>query len=260
MKKNIYLALILCFFISDAGQIMASDELNIKRYEWQGKINNKIPVSVWLEINEVIIVGEIVYLNTVEKRPIRLLGEVNPDYIHIQEMLPDGVISGMITGNIKGGNFIGQWMSPPKIVDKGNDNFTHIDGKQYPISLSKSSITHKPYDWDFKPNNLAGTYRYSYGPNNVGGIITLDTPGQDYVFIDYEISSATAAPAFNIADTGPQKGEIQGNRLECQLDADCAYEMIFFNNFIVVRYLKGSPCLGMFGWNSSLEGIFLKSK
>lgn len=260
MKKLIHLLLITCFLISGGGQVLAGDELEIKCYEWQGEINNKIPVTVWVEINEDLIVGEIVYLNTVDKKPIRLLGEVNPDYIHLQEMLPDGVISGMITGNIKDGAFIGHWMSPPKIVDEGDYNFKHIDGKEYPINLKERSVAHKAYGWDFKPNNLVGRYRYSYGPNNAGGIITLDTPGQDYVFIDYEISSATAAPAFNMADTGPQKGEITGKRLECHLEADCAYEMLFFNNFIAVRYLKDNPCQGVFGWNASLEGLFLKIK
>ena len=45
-----------------------------KAVSWTGMINSSIPVFISYSIQDSLVVGEIRYLNTKEKKPIRLLG------------------------------------------------------------------------------------------------------------------------------------------------------------------------------------------
>lgn len=48
-------------------------EMNISETFWKGYINKSIPIYLHYQIENDIIVGEIIYLNTQEKQPIKLL-------------------------------------------------------------------------------------------------------------------------------------------------------------------------------------------
>lgn len=66
---------------------------------WRGTINSKIPVFVSYSIQDNIVMGEIRYLNTKEKKPIRLLGTIEEGGTYrLLEFSPTGTITGIITG------------------------------------------------------------------------------------------------------------------------------------------------------------------
>ena len=258
MRKLFYSLPIACLLLLCAVVTFADNSTELKAYDWQGNINNKIPVSIWVEIKDGLVVGEIVYLNTSAKTPIRLLGTIEDKNLDINEMLPDGTIAGVISGIISGDNFTGTWSAPQKITKDTRGNFNSTEGKSFPMSLSKGVAAHTPFSWDFIPSGLMGKYCYSWGEYGYNGTIVLKASGNEYTHVEYEINAFTSAPSFNMAVTGPQQGEITGNRLLNELEEGCAFEMLFFNGFIVVRYLDGNNCFGYFGMNATVQGIFLK--
>ena len=70
------------------------------QYQGEGAINGTIPVSLWFESRDGIISGEIVYTRTKDRTPIRILGRVQDNgLLRLREMLPDGRVSGTITGS-----------------------------------------------------------------------------------------------------------------------------------------------------------------
>ena len=128
------LAVTAPFISATPANAAAHDAKKMEHYDWQGEIGGRIPVAVWFETRDGLIAGEIVYTRTKEKKPIRLLGTVSQGQLRMQEMLPDGLVTGRITGTIKDGVFEGDWVAPGKVTKKG-ENFEIVDGKEFPIRL-----------------------------------------------------------------------------------------------------------------------------
>lgn len=263
-KFSLLLIVITIMFVN----IVFADNVTqkVQQYAWEGTINNKIPVSVWLEIKDNLVAGEIVYTKTKEKRPITLLGRVidieDKIQIWLREMLPTGQITGIITGEISQNLFVGTWSTPDKITDNGH-SFERIEGKSYSIQLSTSKeITIPSSVWQFHPENASGIYSYDYGPNSQSGIVELklDQAGA----VEFSIASHTDAPAFNMAhiplDIDEEKavGTLQGNRIIYKAENPCAFEIIFFNNFLEVQILPDKECSPFFGMGATIEGIYKK--
>ncbi|MDL2216646.1 hypothetical protein LJB81_02790 [Desulfovibrio sp. OttesenSCG-928-M14] len=261
MKKSIQIMAITFLLLLCASGILAAAPVDnpnfVQRHAWQGAINDKIPVSIWCEIRDGLIVGELVYTNTKEKKPIRLLGTVEADgELRMQEMLPDGLISGLIGGKITQGSFEGAWSAPGKLVTKGN-NHEYIEGKSYHLRLSNATLPHTPFHWEHDPNALAGKYAYSYGKDmNYGVIALVRAEGQK---MNCSIDSSSSAPSYNMAQTSFTTGAA-GDRILYEEDASCAFEILLFNGFLVTRYLEGKTCDGWFGRGTTVEGIFVKQE
>lgn len=266
MKKCVYIMTITLLLTFCAGGAFAASPANsgqLERHAWQGEINNKIPVSVWFEIRGDLIVGELVYTNTKEKKPIRLLGTIGSDgNLSIREMLPDGLVSGFINGKIVGDNFEGVWKAPDKLAEKGG-SYEGITGKSYPLRLSKAPLPPTSFPWEHSSNTLAGEYRYSHGKDQQYGVATLS--GTEGGGMEFTITSYTAAPAYNEAylsfsasASGEGKSRLQGNRVLYEADESCAVEILLFSDFLVTRYIERKHCSGWFGMNATIEGMFVK--
>ncbi|MDL2313522.1 hypothetical protein LJC36_00910 [Desulfovibrio sp. OttesenSCG-928-C14] len=144
MKKNIRIMVVTLLLLLCASGTLTATLEDVQRHAWQGEINNTIPVSVWFEIRDGLIVGELIYTNTKEKKPIRLLGKVEATgELRMQEMLPDGLISGMISGKIAQDSFEGTWSTAGKFATKGKTN-KYIEGKRYRLRLSKAYPPPRP--------------------------------------------------------------------------------------------------------------------
>ena len=271
MGKRIYLltlmfllALPVCAVDAIGAEVeIATGPGVIVSYSWKGAINDTIPVSVWLETYDNIIVGEIVYTNTKEKKPIQLFGTTHKGKSNIVEMLPDGLITGSISGVITNTSFEGTWTSPDKVVEKGT-RFERASGKQYPIRLSAAIVPQaRPVFWGYDPATFEGEYRYSYGKNNAIGTVSIRKA--DAGDVEYRIDTNIGAPSFNIAEIPldnrtTEKGHPQDNRIVYEYGPRCAVEILLFEGFLFTRYVEGKICQGEFGMNASVAGVFMQQK
>lgn len=249
------------------------------RYAWKGTIGDTIPVSIWVEINNNLVVGEIIYTKMKAQTPIRLLGTVSEHNFYLNEMLPDGEITGTIWACIHNDILEGQWRSPIKIREKGSI-FDFSKSKQLPLRLTKAPTLLMPYTWDAAPTAIEGEYAYSYGNNAASGGLSIErTKNGSYTA---SITSTIGAPSFHMAMfpltesdeqnwlTGGQDEQrkreelaqdlLHNNRLVVEEDDACAIEILFFSDFAFVQYLEDKTCPHYFGRGASVEGIFLKTK
>src|SRR5688572_30410380 len=81
---------------------------------WTGTINKEIPVFLHYAVEDDLIYGEITYLNTGTKPPVRIIGTIDSDSTYrMLEFEPTGNITGIISGRPDSVNFsLGRWFSP----------------------------------------------------------------------------------------------------------------------------------------------------
>ena len=205
-------------------------------YEGQGVINNKIPVALWFDSREGIVSGEIVYTATKARKPIRILGREEADgAFRLYEMLPNGDISGTITGTLTDGVLSGTWTGRPRMIEKSEGKYSFKSGKQFPIKISAVKRTHAPYDWIFDAANASGTYAYSVGDKCDDGTVNLRINNDGTV--RYRIIGLTGAPFYRTA---------------------CFPEDALSGETGV--YVDGKVCRHRVGDGATAEGLFLKRR
>ncbi len=222
-----------------------NEQNNQVHISWVGTINNKIPIFLHYSILDKVIIGEITYLNTKDKKPIRLLGTIEDDKSYrLLEFENDGNISGIITGNPEGQVFNGLWFSP-----KTRQEF------QLRLSTKDTSIVTTNYQTEIK--DIYGAYRYQYSEEGYQGDFEINKLTDNKVA--FSIFSVTGAPGRNIAQVSTDTVQMRGNNFTYKIaDTDsCEFQVRFFEGFLIVNYTKGY-CSGQFGLNASIDGIFLK--
>lgn len=214
---------------------------------WSGSINGKIPVFMAYTRKEDVLSGQIIYLNTKGRQPIRIIGTIDEtgDY-RILEFEASGNITGIITGKPAGKVFNGTWFSPKT-------------RKDFPMALSAKDTSVTPGDFDGDAKTAAGSYRYEYGEEGPqGGLELKKLSGDKWAF---SVSAVTGAPARNIADIGTDTIAFTGNTFQYKVpDSDsCEFSVRIFKDFVIVKELHDfEACMGMFGHNATIEGVFLK--
>ena len=235
-------------------------------YEGKGVINNKIPVAIWFDSREGIVSGEIVYTATKARKPIRILGrkEANGAF-RLYEMLPNGDISGTITGTLTDGVLSGTWTGRPRIIEKSEGKYSFKSGKQFPIKISAVKRTHAPYDWSFDAARASGIYAYSVGDKCDDGTVNLRINNDGTV--TYRIIGLTDAPFYRTAcfpedalSDETAEAPLQGNRILIEEDVQCAIELRLFSDFLISRYVDGRDCRDRVGNGATAEGLFLKRR
>jgi hypothetical protein len=117
---------------------------------WGGTLNGKAPIFIHYQLDSNIIVGEITYLNTKGKQPIRLLGTVEDDKSYrLLEFDKTGNITGIIEGTPTEKEFNGSWFSPKTRKE--------LEMKL----LSKDTLVSSP-SIKTEPNQIFGNYHYQY--------------------------------------------------------------------------------------------------
>ena len=223
---------------------------------WQGEINGKIPVSLWFEAKGNLLAGEIVYTKTGSNKPIRLLGTMENNTLMLHEMLPDGTISGRIHGNVGGDSFTGKWTAPDKVTEKKNGTYSTREGKTYSISLAKSATQPGSYAWNMDPKKVTGTYTYSHGAHQGSGKAVIYSFGGGKA--EMGVNTNIGAPSFNMADLDKTQVAVQGNTITHELEEDCAFTALLYNDFLVITHAREKNCANYFGRNASLAGTYLR--
>ncbi len=240
--RNLFIILLFTIGVCNAqGKTLAV----LKSYRWVGFINKKIPVELTYTISKDIISGEIRYLNTKGKTPVKIIGNVssNEGYT-LCEFEKDGNISGIINVKLNGQKLEGEWSS------------TKSDGS-YPISLTLKD--NKVKQEVFPPASITGKYEYHYGEKGYEGLITIKKQkGNTYT---YEIGSVTSDPARNMADASGDAILLNNNQFIIEINKSCKFKVTFYNGFLTITANDKTQLMDCeFGFNATLEGTYLKIK
>jgi hypothetical protein len=240
MKNLIYFLLILITFYN-----LNLNAQNLTELNWTGKLNDKTPINLKYSISGEIIVGEITYLNTKNKIPIKIIGTIDEDKSYrILEFENNGNITGIITGKPNEKEFTGSWFSPKS---KKSLNLKLINPTRKQISVSQ--------------NVAIGNANYHYGYSEKGSQGDFEIKKLKNNKYEFSIMSVTGEPSRNIADIDETEVNIIGNSFKYNLpeEKDCEFQVTFYSDFVVIRYTKGD-FEGQFGHNATIEGIYLKQK
>ena len=214
-------------------------------FYWSGNLNSNIPILLYYKIDSNLIVGEIIYLNTINKLPITIIGTIeNNNSYRILEFEKTGNISGIITGNPFENKFNGIWFSP-KSHKELTMNLNRIDTI---INFDTSQV---------EIQNIFGQYAYKYSEDGAEGYLKIKkTTNNKAVF---GISSVTSEPARNIAQIEDDTITLNTRSFVYNIpDSDnCEFQVMFYRKFAYVKYTKGF-CEGQFGNNASIHGIYFK--
>lgn len=236
---------IICFA---TGICLAQQKITDASYSLSGLIDQKIPVELTVSVSKNVVLGNIRYVKTKEKKPIKIIGTLDSGtHYHLEEFEKDGNISGIIDVVLKNGKLEGTWSS------------TKSDAV-YPMALDvQTKINPKPEI--FSPvlaDHFEGTYTYQYGEDGYQGSIAIKKiKGQMY---SYDIGSVTRAPGRNIADAS---GEvmIKNNQFTIEINNSCSFLATFYNGFLSITSVPSEQSRDCeFGLNATLEGTFLKVK
>ncbi len=127
MKFNLLFTLLILIFLFSCSKHVENVKINDQEtqnasllknqdeFTWNGKINKKIPVFLHYRIVDKLIIGELTYLNTKAKKPIKIIGTIGDDKsLRILEFDPTGNITGILTGLPDKDHFKGKWFSPKR--------------------------------------------------------------------------------------------------------------------------------------------------
>ncbi|MBS4063593.1 MAG: hypothetical protein KGZ74_03490 [Chitinophagaceae bacterium] len=215
---------------------------------WTGTLNSKTPVFIHYQLDSNLIIGEITYLNTKNRIPIRLLGTIENDKSYrLLEFDESGNITGIIEGKPTEQSFKGIWVSPKS-------------KKELSLSLTaKDSVITSP---SIKPdqNQVFGEYHYQYGENGFNGDFKIDKVADGKIeFNIFSLTNVERGP--NIAEVEKDTIPMNGNSFVYKIPEsdDCEFKVTFYKGFVYINYTKGY-CAGQFGLNATIDGIYLKIK
>ncbi len=215
---------------------------------WTGTLNGKTPVFVHYQLDSNLIIGEITYLNTKHKLPIKLLGTIEEDKSYrLLEFDNTGNITGVIEGKPTEEKFDGLWVSPKT-------------KKELSMKLSsKDTLISSP---NIKPDEsqLFGNYHYQYGDKGYNGDFDINrVTGNKISFNILSLTNVERGP--NIAEVEKDTILMTGNSFIYKIpESDsCEFKVTFYKGFVYINYTKGY-CESQFGLNATIDGIYLKTK
>lgn len=214
---------------------------------WTGTLNGKTPVFIHYQLDSNLIIGEITYLNTKDKLPIRLLGTIEDDKSYrLLEFEKSGNITGIITGLPTDKVFNGSWFSPKT-------------RKDLVVSLIKKDTAIISTNPDTQLQDIFGDYHYQYSEAGYQGDFQIKKLPNSKV--SFGITSVTDEPARNVAQINDDTIILNTTQFIYKLpdSKDCEFQVKFYNGFAYIKYTNGF-CDGQFGNNATIDGIFLKTK
>jgi len=214
---------------------------------WAGTLNGKTPVILHYQLDSNLIIGEITYLNTKDKLPIKLLGTIEDDKSYrLLEFEKSGNIAGVITGIPTDNIFNGSWGSPKT-------------RKQLVLNLVKKDTVIESKTTYTQLQDIFGHYHYQYSEAGYQGDFEITKLPNSRA--SFGITSVTGEPARNVAQIDEDTISLNTTRFIYKMpDTDnCEFEVKFYKGFAYIKYTKGF-CDGQFGMNATIEGIFLKTK
>ena len=214
---------------------------------WTGTLNGKTPIFIHYQLDSNLIIGEITYLNTKDKIPIRLLGTIEDDKSYrLLEFEKSGNITGIITGSPTDKIFNGSWFSPKT-------------RKELVVSLVKKYTAIMSTKTDTQLQDIFGDYHYQYSEAGYQGDLEITKLSDSKVA--FGITSVTGEPGRNVAQIDDDTIKLNSTHFIYKVPNtdSCEFEVKFYKGFAFIRYTKGY-CDGQFGMNATIDGIFLKTE
>lgn len=213
-------------------------------FAWEGFINGKIPVFLQYQLDSTLLMGEITYLNTKNKTPIKILGGLDGEYLRLIEFCSDGNITGIMIAKSEQEKLEGTWISPSS-------------GTDYDLRLSLKDTLIESTEMTYE-NDIPGTYYFQFGKNGRSGELEIERIDDKRVaFFILGMTDQNQGP--NLAEVDKDTVELVGNSFVYKLpySDSCSFKVEFFRNFAVINYL-GDQCHNQFGHNATIEGLYLK--
>lgn len=207
---------------------------------WKGFINKKIPVFIHYSFQEELIVGEIVYLKTKLKTPIRLLGDIRDDHFRLVEYDKKGNVTGVIIGN-------------QTSVDKFEGRWTNLMDGDLTLELQKSDTTFEIPS--IGAENVYGDYGFDYGDEMDQGSFSIKKVNDAEAAFRIGCVGMGAAP--NIAQVETDTIIVQDNGFKYTISDNCELGVKFYKDFVYVKYTNGD-CAGQFGAGTGVDGVYIK--
>jgi hypothetical protein len=219
-----------------------------KGISWTGMINSRIPVFIRYSIRDSLVAGEIRYLNTKAKKPIRLLGTIEEGGTYrLPEFSPTGTITGIITGTPARDSFAGSWTSSET-------------GKELSLSLTRrDTLIPQELSGPLK-EEISGHYHYQYRKKGYRGDVEVERVDQQRIaFSILSLTNVERGPT--IAEVEKDTVVLTGNSFLYMIpDSDnCEFKVSFFKDLVYIKYTRGY-CAGQFGLNATIDGLFIKTE
>jgi hypothetical protein len=231
--------------VSLTDSLLLNSENTDSEFSWIGMINEDIPVFISYVLDSSLIVGEITYLNTKNRTPIKLVGTVEDDKnFRILEFDETGNITGIISGLPGETKFSGRWFSPKT-------------RKELSIQLTRKDTVINLLPIITQLEDVFGHYHYQYSEAGYQGDLEISKLPESKA--TFRIFSVTSDPARNIAEVEEDIVNLKGTSFIYRIPRTdtCDFLVKFYRDFAYIRYTKGY-CEGQFGMNSTIDGIFLK--
>ena len=232
--------------VSLADSLLPTSSNADSEFSWIGTINEDIPVFIFYVLDSNMIIGEITYLNTKERTPIKLIGTIDEDKnFRILEFDKTGNITGIIGGQPSDKKFTGRWFSPKT-------------RKELTIQLTRKDTVINMLPITTQLEHVFGNYHYQYSEAGYQGDLEISKLPESKA--SFRIFSVTSDPGRNIAEVEEDIIMLKGTSFKYRIPRtdSCEFVVKFYRDFAFVRYTKGY-CEGQFGVNATIDGIFLKT-
>lgn len=234
--KKIAFALITLF----SGIQVTAQELTERVFE--GTINGKIPVKLTLVSDGEVAYGSVVY--TKKGVPISVVGTLENGNFFLNELLPNGQVSGVYSGTTKADSMVGMWSAPK------------IDAKELPLDLrllQQKSVKRPAL------KNVAGTYAYAFGKDGSVGNMRVAQPKPGQISVSFD--NVTGAPARNQATISKTTLKLVNNQAVYSSSefGKCKFTITFLENGARVSYTDEAYQCG-FGNAATVTGNYIRTK
>ncbi|MES2543774.1 MAG: hypothetical protein V4548_02735 [Bacteroidota bacterium] len=237
---------ILCLFIFIACSCNGQNKNQVDIC-WDGFINNKIPVFIHYSIVNELVIGEITYQNTKEKKPIKLIGTIqDKNSYRLLEFDNFGNITGILLVTPNKTELNGTWISPKT-------------GKELKFKANKNEIVKIISDYKSNHNDIFGDYYYNYGKFKCNGNFNLIKNKNNLISFDVMAMGDGEVP--NLAIIERDSIKLTGNSFIYKMPdtENCRFKINFYKDFVYVKDL-GGDCTGQFGMGAYIDGIYFKTK
>jgi hypothetical protein len=214
---------------------------NLSQKTFEGAIYGKIQIILTLNFDGNTIFGNVVYKK--KGLPISVIGSVNGATYFLNELMPDGSVTGVYSATAKGDNLSGTWF-PAK-----------ANGKELPLEMKKTEERSIPKKSIF---DVTGTYSYQFGKEDANGELKVQQIGKDKIAISF--LCITSPPAYNQAILNKTILKLVENKAIYSSTeyGKCKFAITFLENGAEVNYIEDSYDCG-FGHNASTAGNYFKT-
>ncbi|UOK42231.1 MULTISPECIES: hypothetical protein [Flavobacterium] len=220
---------------------------------WNGTINNKIPVFIHYSLENDLVIGEITYTKTKEKKPIKLIGEYftdndsqDPESLRLVEYDKNGNVTGIIVVTPNKKELNGKWFSP-------NTN------QEYSLKATKNDTLQIYSNHKANPNDIYGEYSYSYGKFAYKGDLAIKKDVNNISFNILALGKGDGPNISQIEDATINK--ITNNSFIYKIPdtENCSIKVTFYKDFVSVKRLE-RDCEEVFAMGTYVDEVYIKTK